>query len=157
MHQLVIQRRLSKIDECGGDTAVLDFIIDGVSVADRARELAPKVFDDSRTLNPDGPWVGVTESTGLMDEDLFLSARHRQYTDEYEGMLPLLVCSDCGMSFCGGIWARIRLMRDHVTWSGLGFPSKDGFRHLGKPVTYSFDRGQYEDAFREVKRIATRA
>ena len=154
MQKLAIRRRLSRIHECGGDTPVLDFLIDGVSIVDRARKLRPTMFDDSRTANPDGPWVGVTEWTALMNDDLFLSGRHPHYTDEYEGMVPLLVCSDCGMSFCGGVWTRIRLMKDHVTWSGLGFPSEEGFRQLGAPVAYSFERSQYERAFREAKKIA---
>ena len=101
MNRLSIATRISHIYEAGGDTRVVDFMIDGSSIAERVRAIAPQQFQYSPAQAPFGNsdviLVGVTEWRALIDGDLFLTGKHPDFTGPYAGLLPLLVCSDC---FC---------------------------------------------------------
>lgn len=151
MNKLEIVIRTAHIYEAGGDTRIVDFMIDGFSVADRVREIWPPPPPPS----PAAPFgyrgfdlIGVTEWRALLDSDMFLSGTHPDFTGVYSGMLPLLVCSDCGMAWCSAIWTRLVLNEECILWEGLGFvDERSGWTPLAESPTFRFSPDQYRQVF----------
>jgi hypothetical protein len=147
MNHLSINTRISHIYEAGGDTRVVDFVIDGISIAERVRMIQPAILEHSGSRNPDGGLVGVTEWRALVDGDLFLTGQHPDFTGSHVGLLPLLVCSDCGMCWCGAIWTRFAMQDECIIWDGLGFMDIDVWEPLSDSPRFSFEIGHYRDVF----------
>ena len=136
MNRLSISTRIAPIFEAGGDTPVLDFIIDGLSVAERVRRIAPHT---GRAL------VGVTEWRALIDGNLFLTGQHPEFEGPCAGLLPLLVCSDCGMCWCSAVWTRFSLSGESVIWDGFGWMDHDIWEPLRESPVFHFEASHYRE------------
>jgi hypothetical protein len=149
MNRLSIATRISHIYEAGGDTRVVDFMIDGSSIAERVRAITPQQFQYSPEQAPfgnsDGMLVGVTEWRALIDGDLFLTGQHPDFTGPYAGLLPLLVCSDCGMCWCHAIWTRFSISDESVIWDGFGVVHDEVWEPLSESPRFRFDVSHYRD------------
>jgi hypothetical protein len=136
MNRLSISTRISHIYEAGGDTRILDFMIDGSSIAERVQKAAPYT---------EGGLVGVTEWRALLDGDLFLTGQHPDFNGPHAGFLPLLVCSDCGSCWCGAVWTRFSISGASVIWDGLGWMDDNVWEPLGESRQFHFEIGHYRD------------
>lgn len=154
MHRLELRRRRAEIGEEGGETPIIDFAVDGVGLIDWIRAIAPQLLEATQSASREGRFVGVPESMALEDGSVFFSESHHDYTDAYEGLAPVLVCSDCSIPFCDAIWTRIKCSPDLVTWSGLGLVLEGEFRPLSGIGDFTFDRAGYEGAFDGAKCLA---
>ena len=158
MDRLELSQRVSHMHECGGDVAVIDFAINGVRLCDLLSDARPDLMrkkelpDGTVAGNPDGVFVGPLVWTVWGWGDSFSSGHSERYSGIHDGLLPLLVCSDCGEPFCGAAWTRIAVYQDHVSWSGLGWPDDQGkFHHWIPSVIWRFERSEYERVFAEGK------
>jgi hypothetical protein len=162
MNRLDITVRVSHIYEAGGDNRVVDFVIDGLTVADHVRRIDPDLMEypqpASGQSNPDGPLVGVTEWRALIESDVFLTGRHPEFTGPHEGLLPLLVCSDCGTCWCHAVWTRFRRDgEDNILWDGLGLVDDDQWRPLPGTPAFRFSGEQYRSVFATAHAAALKA
>jgi hypothetical protein len=124
---------------------IVDFEIDSESIWKRMKRLQPVLMANPQAANPDGAFVGVPVGTVRASEDAYRTGHHPQYQGKWAGLAPLLACSDCGWTGCGGIWTRIFVGPRRVFWSGLGFSGAgEGFGPIYDPTTFVFDRQKYD-------------
>jgi len=136
----------------GKEDFIVDFEIDGESIWQRMKRLEPVWMTNPRG-NPDGKFVGMCVGSVRFKESLYRTGSHPWYRGLWRGLLPLLACSDCGESGCGGVWTRIYVGRRRVFWSGLGFSGGGfGFGPVYDRTVFVFDREQYDATLDELLR-----
>jgi len=149
-NQLSYTIRTSAIHE-GDLDYIVDFEIDSQSIWSRMKQLAPNQMSIEVTKNPDGGFVGMPIHSVKVLERLYLTGRHEHYKGNWSGLAPLLVCSDCGHEACGGIFTRIAVGSEIVTWSGIGSScGGDGLASLSDPSVFTFDSLDYDDTLRSL-------
>ena len=150
INQLSYTIRTSPIYE-GELDYIVDFEIDSKSIWSRMKQLHPNKMSMKEAKNPDGGFVGMPTHRVKMLERLYIGGRHEHYKSCWSGLAPLLVCSDCGSEGCGGIFTRIGVGSDIITWSGIGFScAGDGLKQLSDSSVFTFDSLDYDNTVRSL-------
>jgi hypothetical protein len=82
---------------------------------------------------------------GFDDRGLFPDGQHREFRGPYAGLLPLLVCSDCGMCWCGAVWTRFSISGGSVIWDGFGWMDHGFWEPLSESPVFHFEADHYRE------------
>lgn len=150
MNQIAIQIEEFDVPEwIGGRGPAAVIYVDGKSVTEFLKQFVPSICESLYSRSAYGRWIGIEPSDVMPPCRTFLGTPDSKFAD-FDGLVPLCACSDCGMYWCDGIWARITFQNGTVRWSDFMTNLKVNPAALKAVPMLEFDEQQYRDAFSKI-------
>lgn len=148
MHRLDVKIQEFEVAEWidgKGKAAVI--YVDGIPITEYLAQFEPSIGSDSSpSRSPYGRWIGINPDDVIPTGSAFLGEADEKFADSGT-RVPVCACSECGMYWCDGIWARVLFDEKTVRWTDFVANPELNPIALTSIPDLIFDTHEYREAF----------
>jgi hypothetical protein len=118
MNRLDVKIQEFEVEEwIGGKGKAAVIYIDGIPITEHLAQFEPSIGSDSSPSRSQyGRWIGISPDDVISPSSPFLGGTDEKFAD-CGNRVPVCACSECGMYWCDGIWARVHFDEGSVSWT----------------------------------------